>query len=149
MNRCNEIVCRVIIHAPPETVWAVVRDISSHVSWMADAESITFTSALTEGVGTEFDCVTKIGPISLVDKMRVDSWDEGWSMGVSHVGVVTGVGEFRLRHAGDGATEFTWREQLTFPWWLAGQAGFLVAGRWVLTAIWRGNLRRLKKIIEA
>ena len=144
----NRIVSRVVINAPADTVWEYVRDIATHVEWMADAESITFTSPTTHGVGTTFDCVTKVGPIKLIDKMQVDSWDAGWAMGVSHHGLVRGVGEFTLANNGDGTTTFTWVEALRFPWWLAGQLGFLVGGRWVLQAVWRGNLRRLRDHFE-
>ena len=36
-----------VIDAPPAEVWAGVEDIATHVEWMADAESITFTSEQT------------------------------------------------------------------------------------------------------
>ena len=42
------------LDAPPEVVWSDVRNLSSHVEWMHDAESIWFTSTMTEGVGTTF-----------------------------------------------------------------------------------------------
>ena len=32
------------LDAPPEVVWSDVRNLSSHVEWMHDAESIWFTS---------------------------------------------------------------------------------------------------------
>ena len=38
-----------------ELTWEDVRDLASHVTWMADAESIRFTSERTSGVGTTFD----------------------------------------------------------------------------------------------
>ena len=49
----------VVIDAPPSQVWAVIEPIETHVEWMADAESITFTSAQHRGVGTTFDCLTQ------------------------------------------------------------------------------------------
>jgi hypothetical protein len=138
----------IIIDRPPAAVWRHVEDIASHVEWMADAESIRFTSESTRGVGTSFDCETKVGPFRLTDRMTVTEWVPGATMGVSHVGVVTGTGRFRLRPVGHGRTEFSWAEDLTFPRWMAGRAGAFV-GRPVLTRIWRGNLRRLKELIEA
>jgi hypothetical protein len=137
-----------VIARSPQIVWAEVRDITRHVQWMADAESITITSAMTQGVGTTFDCLTKVGPLSLVDKMEIVTWDEGWAMGVRHVGLVTGTGEFRLAHNGDGTTLFTWSERLMFPWWMGGPIGGLVGGKIVLHFIWRRNLRRLRALIE-
>jgi uncharacterized protein YndB with AHSA1/START domain len=107
------------IDAPPGRVWDAVADISTHVRWMADAESITFTSATTSGP-------------------------------VQHAGVVTGTGEFTLAGTGPGSTRttFGWAERLRFPWWLGGPLGALVA-KPVLRAIWKGNLRRLRGLVEA
>ncbi|HEY0518810.1 MAG TPA: hypothetical protein VGC84_04890, partial [Ilumatobacteraceae bacterium] len=45
-------------------------------------------------------------------------------------------------------TRFAWDETLVFPWWLGGPLGALVAGRVVLRAIWKRNLRTLKGIVE-
>jgi len=39
-----------------------------------DAESIRFTTAARTGVGTEFICVTKVGPIRLTDVMSITEW---------------------------------------------------------------------------
>lgn len=135
------------IDATPAQVWDGLADISTHVEWMADAEAIRFTSDRREGVGTTFDCDTKVGPFRLVDRMEITSWEPSRRMGVRHVGLVTGTGEFTMAATPDGATELTWTESLRFPWWLAGPVGAAVA-RPVLRAIWRGNLRRLRERIE-
>ena len=42
----------------------------------------------------------------------------------------------------------TWSEQLTFPWYLGGPVGAIVGGQLVMKAIWRRNLKALKKIVE-
>ena len=130
------------IDAPPRVVWASVRDIGSHVGWMADAEAIRFTSRRRTGVGTTFECDTRVGPLTLTDVMEVTSWVERREMGVRHTGVVTGTGRFTLRRAHGGWTRFTWEERLVFPWWLGGPIGGVVGAR-VLKQIWKGNLRRL------
>jgi len=135
------------IVATPDAVWTSLADISTHVEWMADAESIHFTSEQRTGVGTTFDCATKVGPLRLIDKMELTRWDDARSMGVRHVGLVTGTGEFTLIPSGPAATELVWTEELRFPWWLAGSIGAWAA-RPVLELIWRGNLRRLKERIE-
>jgi len=131
----------------PEQVWDRIDDIATHVEWMADAESITFTSETTRGVGTTFDCVTKVGPIRLTDRMEITEWEPGAVMGVRHTGVVSGEGRFILE-ATDGGTEFVWDEQLHFPWWLGGRIGEVI-GRPVLRAIWNRNLRRLEAVMTA
>ena len=137
----------ITIDAAPAKVWADVRDIASHTSWMADAEAIRFTSASTKGVGTTFDCETRVGPLHLTDRMEVTEWVEGSTMGIRHVGVVTGTGRFTLAPTDRGGTRFAWEEDLTFPWWLGGRLGGLVGGR-ILRMIWRRNLRALKARIE-
>ncbi len=105
----------ITIDAPVATTWRVVEPIERHVEWMADAESIRFTGAQTRGVGTAFDCVTKVGPLRLTDRMTVTEWEPGRPMGIEHRGVVTGRGRFTLRRRRGGRTRFTWDERLTFP----------------------------------
>jgi hypothetical protein len=135
------------IRASPDTTWSAIEKLETHVNWMADAESIAFTTAQHSGVGTMFDCVTRIGPIRLVDAMSITRWVQGEAMGVEHRGVVRGSGVFTLRAIGDRRTLFSWEEALTFPWWLGGSIGESVA-RPLLTRIWRGNLVRLKRMVE-
>lgn len=138
----------ITIDAPPDVTWRTVEPIEHHVDWMADAESIRFTTARTRGIGTAFDCVTKVGPICLTDRMTITEWEPGKRMGIEHRGMVTGRGRFTLQRRRGGRTRFTWNERLIFPWWMGGPAGALAA-KPVLTAIWRRNLRRLKTIVEA
>jgi hypothetical protein len=136
------------LNATPEHVWSVVEPVENHVDWMADAVAIRFLNEQTRGVGTEFFCDTKVGPIKLVDKMEITEWIPQQVMGVRHVGVVTGTGKFTLTpHL--GGTTFTWAEELKFPWWLGGKLGELVGAKLVMGMIWKRNLRELKKIVEA
>ncbi|MDP9402509.1 MAG: SRPBCC family protein [Actinomycetota bacterium] len=136
-----------VIDAPRRRVWADLRDIGSHVQWMGDAEAIHFTSSQREGRGTTFDCITRVGPLRLTDRMAVTEWAEGRAMGIRHVGVVTGTGRFTLRTTARGRTRFTWDERLSFPWWLGGPLGAVVS-RPILRHIWKKNLRRLKHRLE-
>jgi hypothetical protein len=136
-----------VIDATPAEVWSVVRHIDRHVEWMADAETIRFTSRRTEGVGTTFDCDTRIGPFRLTDRMEITRWKPRRRMGVRHVGVVAGSGQFTLKALRGGRTRFTWKERLEFPWWMGGPLGAL-AGSPVLRWVWSRNLRRLKRLVE-
>lgn len=129
----------IIINRSPAEVWRHVEDIASHVEWMADAEAIRFTSSTRRGVGTTFDCDTRVGPFRLVDRMEVTEWDEGRAIGVRHVGLVTGRGRFTLRRRGRRRTRFTWEEDLAIPWWLGGPVAAVV-----LRLVWLRNLRRLR-----
>ena len=115
---------------------------------MADAESIQFTSASRQGVGTTFDCVTKVGPLKTVDKMAVVEWVEGRVIGVKHTGLVVGTGRFELASTGPGTSEIVWTEDLRFPWYLGGVVVAFVA-KPVLKRIWMGNLRRFSVLCSA
>lgn len=137
------------ISAPIERVWQIVEPVERHVDWMADAESIDFVTDQRRGVGTSFLCRTKVGPIRLTDKMRITHWEPNRAMGVEHVGLVTGSGEFTLSALDNTRTQFVWEEKLTFPWWLGGPLGAFVGGKIVLRGIWRANLRRLAALCEA
>ncbi len=144
-----EVTVSTEIDGSPSEVWADVRNIASHVDWMADATEIRFTSDTTEGTGTSFECDTKIGPIKLTDVMTITSWVDEAEMGVRHVGVVTGEGRFTLDPVDGGArTRFTWNETLNFPLWLGGPIGEIVA-KPILTAVWKRNLTRLRQRFEA
>lgn len=136
-----------LISAPPEQVWRVVRDIASHPTWMRDAVAIRFLGEAREGVGTSFDCDTKVGPLRMVDRMEVFEWEDGRTIGIRHRGLVTGEGRFTLEPIGT-VTWFTWDEELHFPWWAGGPLGG-AAAKSVLKRIWRENLRRLKAEVEA
>lgn len=130
------------LDAPPDVVWEDIKDIRSHTQWMHDAESIWFTSESTSGVGTTFDCQTKVGPISLNDVMEITEWVEDDRMGVRHSGIVTGEGVFRLQPLGHDRTLFSWNEELIFPFWMGGPLRNPVGG-FILKLIWKRNLQNL------
>ncbi|MEY2966666.1 MAG: hypothetical protein RLY50_716, partial [Actinomycetota bacterium] len=122
----SRITVAVELNAPVARVWEIVEPVERHVDWMADAVAIRFKGEQTRGVGTQFFCDTKVGPIKLVDEMTITAWEPGRTMGVRHTGVVTGTGEFTLEALDASRTKFTWSEQLVFPWWLGGPLGALV-----------------------
>jgi uncharacterized protein YndB with AHSA1/START domain len=132
----------ITIDAPVSRVWQAVERIENHVQWMADAVSISFDGTQRRGVGTSFECLTKIGPFRTTDRMVVTEWEPEHAMGIEHRGLFTGRGRFVLLDADAGRTLFTWTEHIRFPWWLGGRAGELAAAP-LLRRVWMGNLRRL------
>lgn len=138
---------RTTIDAHPKRVWAAIADVSAHGEWMDDVVAIRLTSARRTGVGTTFDCDTKVGPLRLTDRMEITEWSPARVMGVRHVGLVTGDGRFTLRRARHGRTRFTWNERLRFPLWLGGPVGGAAAAP-ILSRIWRRNLANLKALVE-
>ena len=128
-------------------MWRAVRDVASHVRWMHDAESIRITSPRSTGVGTTFECATRVGPLRLADTMEVTEWRPRRAMAIRHTGVVKGVGRFTLKLR-PGGTLFTWEERLRFPWWVGGPLTGLLA-RPVLRSTWKRNLAALKELVES
>jgi hypothetical protein len=136
------------IPAERRRVWSELARIEDHVAWMMDATEIRFLGATRSGVGTRFECDTKVGPIRLTDVMEITEWEDSEAIGVRHDGVVSGSGRFILTEAAGPATMVGWEEQLSFPWWLGSTVGELLA-KPVFTAMWRRNLRRLgRRIVE-
>jgi uncharacterized protein YndB with AHSA1/START domain len=130
-----------IIPAAVQTVWDDIATLSSHVEWMADAESITFLTDQESGAGTRMEVLTKVGPLSTTDVMEFTEWVPPTRMAITHQGLVTGKGAFTLYENGH-QTRFVWEEELTFPAYLGGPVTAAGAAP-ILRAIWRRNLRRL------
>lgn len=130
---------------PHERVWAAIADLGSHTTWMRDARWIVFVHDQQRGVGTRMKVKTVVGPFRTIDVMEVVGWEEGRSIEVAHEGVVTGRGTLQATPQGSG-TLVSWTESLVFPWWLGGRIMTWLA-RPFLTAIWRGNLRRLEEAL--
>lgn len=114
---------------------------------MRDAVEITFLTDQQRGVGTRLACRTRVGPVSTNDVLRVTRWEAGEVIGVAHEGAVHGAGVFTITPLGQSSTRFCWDEELSFPWWLGGGAGELVA-RPMLSRLWRANLSRLRRLLE-
>lgn len=137
----------VTIAVPPALVWHAIEDIERHTDWMTDAVAITFRTPQHTGVGTEFECRTRVGPLRTTDVMRVTEWQTGSTMGIEHRGVVTGSGRFTILPSTDNSTHFTWDERLSFPWWMGGKAGERAA-KPILRRLWRKNLEHLRDQLE-
>ena len=133
---------RTTLDAPPSTVWAYLADIDSHVQWMHDAVRIRFLTERTSGVGTRYECDTKVGPFQMTDVMEITEWSPGRALGVRHDGLVTGAGRFTLRKARGGRTRFTWTERLRFPLRRGGPIA-AYASKPILKRVWKRNLRGL------
>lgn len=155
----SDVTVSIDLDATPGQVWQIVEPVERHVDWMADAVSIRFQTDQTRGVGTEFLCDTKVGPIRLTDRMEITEWvpavdavdgvdAQTGRMGVRHSGIVTGTGVFTIEPIGS-RTRFTWSENLDFPWYLGGRLGEIIGGKLVLGPIWRRNLKALRRVVDA
>jgi hypothetical protein len=135
------------INADRERIWHELSDIAHHVDWMDDAKAIRFIGDQIRGVGTTFECKTRIAFITNTDVLRVTDWVEGHSLTIEHVGSVTGSGRIEVTDAGDRCA-VSWYEQLTFPWFLGGVIGEQIA-RYFFTRVWKRDLTQLKTKCEA
>jgi hypothetical protein len=125
---------------PVGEVWSALARLERHSEWMSDAEQIDFESDRRGGVGTRMVVRTRVGPIVTKDVIEVWDWTVGESIGVTHHGLVSGIGFFVLVPTTIG-TRFVWWEDLAFPWYLGGALTAWFAGP-VLSRMWRANLNR-------
>jgi len=126
----------------PNTVWDELEQLEQHITWMAEAETLTFLGGQRRGVGTEVVVVTKVGPFRTRDHLRFTRWSVPAVMAAEHHGLFVGAGRFTLDPIEPNATRLTLTEQIQFPWYLGAGLGALVA-RPILRRIWVGNLQRL------
>lgn len=140
------IVVSVDLERPPEDVWSAIVQLERHTEWMSDAERIDFDSPQRRGIGTRMIVRTRVGPLVTSDVIEVWDWVEGERIGVTHRGLVTGLGMFVLVPIGTG-TRFVWWEDLTFPWYLGGALTAVFAAP-VLRQIWKKNLNRFAASLD-
>lgn len=137
----------IVIDASPDEIWAYVEQIERHTEWMADATSIRFHGDQRRGVGTSFECDTKVGPLRLTDEMEITRWEPQRAIGVRHSGIVTGEGVFHIEPVNAISTRFRWEEEIELPWYFGGALARPLSAP-VLAWMWRRNLRTLKRRIE-
>jgi len=141
----------ITIDAPPAETWRTVEPIERHVDWMAEADAIRFIGPQTRGVGTTFDCLTKLGPFHLTDRMTVTEWEPPRVLGIRHEGLVSGPARWSLLpERGGAATRFVWVEdlRLRFPVKALGELG-LLAYRPVLQLTFSLSMRNLARLASS
>ncbi|HLU31370.1 MAG TPA: SRPBCC family protein [Acidimicrobiia bacterium] len=143
----SPLVVSVLVRAPLAVVWEAVADLGSHPRWMTDAESLEFLGDVRSGVGTRMLVETRVGPLRTRDVIEVTGWEPGQRITVVHRGAISGEGVLQL-DAMAGGTRLKWSERLRFPWWWGGALTALLA-RPVLRWVWRRNLRRFERLVEA
>ena len=122
---------------------------------MADAESITFTSDQRTGVGTTFECTTKVGPLRTTDKMTVTVGRRSADRRVPTRGIVIGTGVFELAARDAASTRMSGPRTCDFRGILGGVVTAALAHArscgafgWAICAGLRADSERLKSLIE-
>ena len=129
-----------VIDAPVEAVWADLSDLRSHAEWMGDAVAVHVDPPGDAGVGSILTAESRYGPIRLSDRMEVTEWLPRVTIGVRHIGLVSGEGRFLLEGIDGGGTALIWEEHLRFPTVLGGPVGERIAAP-ILRSVFRANLR--------
>ncbi len=135
---------------PPALVWDALVDWEGHADWVPATTMDVEPGDPTEP-GRRFTARTGVGPLALVDRMRVVTcdWDPERSVGVCEVEklgpILRGRAGFTVSRDGEGAT-VEWVEDVTVnhvPQFVAPLAGKLGA------VGFRRGLKRLAKQLEA
>ena len=134
------------LRADPARVWEALIDWEGQASWMPDVAWIRVVGSERE-LGAELQVRTKVFGIPIaVDSVRVTAWEPGRRIAVDHVGVVVGVGEWRMEPT-EGGTRFTWYESFRMPPPVLGDLAL-----WLYSPFQRLMLRRsihnLKRLVE-
>jgi carbon monoxide dehydrogenase subunit G len=138
---------RAVFRASPERVWTVLSDWEGQVAWMPDVAWIRLLGPERE-MGARLAVKTKVFGIPFAtDELRVTAWEPARRLGLDHVGVVRGVGEWLLEPVA-GGTRFTWREEFRMPPPVVGDLAL-----WIYSPVQRWMLRRsisnLGRLVEA
>ena len=136
-----------VFDADPQRVWAVLSDWERQASWMPDVAWIRVVGSERE-LGANLEVRTKVFGIPFAtDSVRVTAWEPPWRLAVDHVGVVVGVGEWRMEST-EGGTRFAWYERFRMPPPVLGDLGL-----WLYSPFQRRMLRRsirnLKRLVES
>jgi len=135
------------LRATPERVWEVLSDWERQATWMPDVSWIRVVGSDRE-LGARLEVRTKVFGVPLAtDQVRVTAWEPPSRLAVEHIGVVVGVGEWRLEPV-EGGTRFTWHESFRMPPPVLGGMAL-----WVYSPFQRFMLRRsvrnLKRLVES
>jgi carbon monoxide dehydrogenase subunit G len=135
-----------VFDAPPERTWSVLADWERQASWMPDVAWMRVVGDERE-LGARLLVRTKVfGIPAVTDRLVVTAWEPPARLAIHHLGLVKGLGEWRLRPA-DGGTRFEWTEELSMPYGLAGELALKAYGP-VQRAMLRRSVRNLQRLVE-
>jgi hypothetical protein len=142
-----EIVLPVDIDAPAEAVWAALVAWDTQGEWML-LTRVRGTHHNGIGVGAGIEGFTGIGPVGVLDTMRITRWDPPRRVDVLHTGrVVKGTGGFEVIDLGDGRSRLIWSEVLDLPLGVLGRLGFPLVRPLFAWGVKR-SLRRFARYVE-
>jgi carbon monoxide dehydrogenase subunit G len=138
---------QAVLPAAPHRVWELIADWERQASWMPDVAWIRVVGT-ERGLGAELEVRTKVFGIPLAtDRTRVTVWEPPRRLAIDHVGVVIGVGEWRLEETQAG-TLFTWRESFRMPPPVLGDVALSLYSP-VQRIMLRRSIRNLRRLVQA
>jgi hypothetical protein len=141
-----EIHMSITIAAPIDHVWEIAADVQRQPEWMHEMKRVEM---LTEGPlrpGSRGRATVRIFGILTTDDVVITQFEPPHTFGIRHEGRFTGDGLLQFSTTADGGTLISWMEYLRPP--LFPAIGGLVQ-RPLLGAIFRSDLRNLKRLVEA
>jgi Polyketide cyclase / dehydrase and lipid transport len=131
-----------------EEAWAVLTDWERQADWMLDADAVEVMSEPREGVGVRLAVRTRLFQVpGFTETIEVVAWEPPTELVIAHGPPIRGRGTWAL-DARDGATTFTWTEEVELA---ASALGGIVSACYapVLGALLRRSLRGLRGSIIA
>ena len=143
--RRPEINLTIEIAAPRSAVWAYASDIARQPEWMHEMKRVEMLTPPPVGPGSRGRATVRIFGISTTDDVVITEFDPPGIFAIRHEGKFVGEGLLRFTAIDESRTRIDWMEYLRPPLF-ANIGGFVQ--RPILAAIFRSDLRHLKRILE-
>ena len=143
--RRPEINLTIEIAAPRSTVWAYASDIARQPEWMHEMKRVEMLTPPPVQPGSRGRATVRIFGISTTDDVVITQFDPPSTFAIRHEGKFVGEGLLRFTAIDKSRTRIDWMEYLRPPLF-ANIGGFVQ--RPILGAIFRSDLRHLKRILE-
>ena len=143
--RRPEINLTIEIAAPRSAVWAYASDIARQPEWMHEMKRVEMLTPPPVQPGSRGRATVRIFGISTTDDVVITQFDPPSIFAIRHEGKFVGEGLLRFTEIDAEHTRTDWMEYLRPPFF-ANIGGFVQ--RPILGAIFRSDLRHLKRILE-
>jgi uncharacterized membrane protein len=143
--RRPEINLTIEIAAPRSDVWAYASDIARQPEWMHEMKRVEMLTPPPVQPGSRGRATVRIFGISTTDDVVITQFDPPHTFAIRHEGKFVGEGLLQFTAIDETRTRIDWMEYLRPPLF-ANIGGF--AQRPILGAIFRSDLRYLKRILE-
>ena len=143
--RRPEINLTIEIAAPRSDVWTYASDIARQPEWMHEMKRVEMLTPPPVQPGSRGRATVRIFGISTTDDVVITKFDPPHTFAIRHEGKFVGEGLLRFTAIDETRTRIDWMEYLRPP--LFSNIGGFVQ-RPILGAIFRSDLRHLKRILE-